>query len=516
MTYDVARDCVVVHAGYDRTQTDTWEYRQGQWSSVNAGPTTYHWRRDLVFDWRAWRVRMIGFDSSSTYTPIQPGETWLYDGTAWVQSALPPHPAPRRGHVMVYDPVRGATVLFGGQWPWRNDTWEYAGGQWSSINTTTSPSPRSFAAAASEASTGSILMFGGSYANGQLLFDQTWRLNGLNWNQVATSVRPPPRCNHAMALDASRGRIVMFGGASSLSTFPPSVHADTWEFDGQRWNAVTPPSSPPGRYNHAMAYDTARSRIVVFGGNDSNAYPFVDTWQYDGATWSQLPASGGPDLWRDVGGLRMTYDPQRGKLLLLGTRLWELDGLVWRAVATPSGPSIPVDAGWVATPHDGVLLFGGVKYGSNFEEADQWSFHAAETPSWTRFGAGCGSGTSAPTLDVMMPQGSVLGTTVNVQVAAAGADLAMVAGGLDVWQWNGVALPIPLDDMPVPGCKLWIAATIDARFVALQGGLGTLPIALPADPTLAGIALCLQAMTGDTTVGESSLALTNAGVLRVY
>jgi len=57
--------------------------------------------------------------------------------------------------------------------------------------------------------------------------------------------------------------------------------ADTWEWDGSQWVQRTPATSPPPRWGgHAMAYDSLRGRVVLFGGsNGYNSY-LGDTWVY--------------------------------------------------------------------------------------------------------------------------------------------------------------------------------------------------------------------------------------------
>lgn len=70
------------------------------------------------------------------------------------------------------------------------------------------------------------------------------------------------RSSHAMAYDSARGRVVLFGGQGS---------SDTWEWDGNDWTLRSPNNSPPARSRHAMAYDSARQHVVLFG---------PDTWLY--------------------------------------------------------------------------------------------------------------------------------------------------------------------------------------------------------------------------------------------
>src|SRR5262249_42650455 len=45
------------------------------------------------------------------------------------------------------------------------------------------------------------------------------------------------------------------------------------------WEQVDP--KPPARTSHALAYDSARSRTVLFGGYDGGRY-LSDTWEWDG------------------------------------------------------------------------------------------------------------------------------------------------------------------------------------------------------------------------------------------
>jgi hypothetical protein len=80
-----------------------------------------------------------------------------------------------------------------------------------------------------------------------------------------------------MAYDAVLNLVVLFGGLPA-DTFPyPQPFADTWGWDGVSWVQRNPATIPTPRSSHAMAYDTARQRIVLFGGN-SFAGRFGDTW----------------------------------------------------------------------------------------------------------------------------------------------------------------------------------------------------------------------------------------------
>jgi len=84
------------------------------------------------------------------------------------------------------------------------------------------------------------------------------------WTQRSPANSPPARYLHAMAYDAARGQIVMFGGNPfSSSGFPA---ADTWVWNGTNWIQKNPPNVPPGRYGETIVYDAAHGQVVMFGG----------------------------------------------------------------------------------------------------------------------------------------------------------------------------------------------------------------------------------------------------------
>jgi len=85
--------------------------------------------------------------------------------------------------------------------------------------------------------------------------------------------------------DLNRGRRVL---PSLLLTVLASVASS------QDWMLRTPPVSPSARDAHAMAYDAARKRVVLFAGASAKGI-LNDTWEWDGHTWTRCypPRSGG-------------------------------------------------------------------------------------------------------------------------------------------------------------------------------------------------------------------------------
>ena len=98
-----------------------------------------------------------------------------------------------------------------------------------------------------------------------------------------------------MAYNASRNRLVLFGGAASGSAV-----GDTWEWDGNNWTQRQD-TRPAARLAHAMAYDDQRGRVVLFGGVRSEPpgddQLLGDTWEHKcrahvGPIWAFLPWRG--------------------------------------------------------------------------------------------------------------------------------------------------------------------------------------------------------------------------------
>jgi hypothetical protein len=77
----------------------------------------------------------------------------------------------------------------------------------------------------------------------------------------------------------------LFGGAAGLLLTNPlsSVFGLSWEWDGKHWTARQD-MGPGPRVFQAMAFDTTRSRAVLFGGLTA---PLVAGGRVLGDTWEQ-------------------------------------------------------------------------------------------------------------------------------------------------------------------------------------------------------------------------------------
>ena len=92
-----------------------------------------------------------------------------------------------------------------------------------------------------------------------------------------------------MAFDRRSGVVLLYGGNGVKAQAGPgfSVLEDMWAWDGKAWTEIK--SLGPGkRFMHAMAYDAARDRTILYGGSDG-PQTFADTWEWDGKRWTRLP-----------------------------------------------------------------------------------------------------------------------------------------------------------------------------------------------------------------------------------
>ncbi|MEE2886619.1 MAG: kelch repeat-containing protein [Planctomycetota bacterium] len=236
------------------------------------------------------------------------GDTWEYDGKTWTEIKPSLSPSARTDHHMIYDSVRKLTVLYGGVG--MRDTWTWDGTVWTKIKipAANKPSARNRFAMAFDQSRGRIVLFGG-YDTTKGLVDDTWEFDGTIWHKMTSLITTPPgRTNHAMAYDSVRKSVVLFSGVAAARL------SDTWEWNGVFWRQVTTASAPSARRCvGCLTFDAARRRIVLFGGN--SGVSLDDTWEYDGKDWTQITTSQAP---RGREQHRMVFDSARGRVVLFG------------------------------------------------------------------------------------------------------------------------------------------------------------------------------------------------------
>jgi hypothetical protein len=269
----------------------------------------------MTYDAARGTVVLFGGAAQSGTSGIFNGDTWEWDGIAWMQRSVT-GPVPRFVHATAYDSARGVTVLFGGAGPsggssvFFGDTWEWNGNVWTQ-RTVTGPSARFAPAMVYDEARHVTVLFGGlPQGAGAPFISDTWEWNGTAWIQRSVG-GPSPRWAHSMVYDSARGVIVLFGG--STDRFNPVPNGETWEWNGTVWTQRLV-SGPSPRMYAALAYDPSRAVTLLFGGYTGvSPYYSGETWEWNGAVWSQRMVAGPSRR-----SCEMVYDSVSHKTLLFG------------------------------------------------------------------------------------------------------------------------------------------------------------------------------------------------------
>lgn len=325
-TYSFTNFPIFVYPGYYYlTQYGTWSASSN--APLRPSPRDKH---AMTYDPVQKKVVLFGGYSSDDASNVK--DTWVWDGKKWAKASSA-GPSARAGAAMAYDPILNKSVLFGGSHDEQalNDTWTWDGIKWKIVSKT-GPLPRFEHAMAYFGKHKKILLFGG-YNNGD--YSDTWEWTGTKWTQIGLDLIG--RRKAAMAYDKKRSRMVLFGGNSGASFL-----GDTWEFDGKAWKKVCE-TGPKARSGAAMAYDENLQKVVLFGGYTESGLDLADvvnyrdTWAWDGKAWKKLSASG-PSA---RSGHAMASDTLRKRVILFGggqdeqtkfNDTWEWDGKTWKQV----------------------------------------------------------------------------------------------------------------------------------------------------------------------------------------
>ena len=468
MVYDPSLQRLVLFSGLAGALTnDTWEWDGGHWTRTSgaAHPTL---GVGLAASYDATRKTTITFGGIPDTDPTD--VMWEWDGLSWSRvSPTGPWPPARTWASMTHDPVRGRTVLFGGEDKDDNslgDTWEWDGSRWVDRAPATSPLPRSRYVMAYDMARRRVVLHSG--LSGASIQTDTWEWDGSNWSEVSSANLPPPRLHATMVYDTQREALLLFGGSTDNAIANP--RSDTWERRDTEWVEVTPSTEPiPPRQGHAMARDAGRGRLVVFGGSDDwdedIAGLYDDTWEWDGVRWAQV-ASGAPS---PTARRSAAMAPQRESgVLLVGGRdgagnylgdTWTWDGSSWSNHNPTSSPSnrfkhaLAYDAN-----RDRTVLFGG--YDGAYRD-DTWEWDGS---SWSRSNT---ASAPSPRRDHAMAYDAIRKRVV----LFGGADDTGILG--DTWEWDGSNWSQPTTQSAPLG-RAQHAMTFDAvRGVVLLFGGGT-------------------------------------------
>jgi hypothetical protein len=290
MTYDSEHRHALMFGGSNRQQSfnDLWAWNGEHWHRLTgSGPSA---RDSAAFAYDSKRKQAIVVGGRSVGGLVD--DTWEWDGTMWHERHVS-GPGIRLHHFAAFDARRGRLVLYGGLKPVEKtvvrltDTWEWDGVSW------TRRDAEGFAAFPS-----SIAY---DEARGQVVViavDATtppdgerpsamWAWDGTQWTRVSAAFGEPA-LSPSQPLSAGPDGLLILDGAIHKGNV-----ALTWLWRSGRWlrSDAAPPT--PQRVSHAMAYDTRRKRVVMFGGHAGfmpgrNGEMFGDTWEWNGTAWERV------------------------------------------------------------------------------------------------------------------------------------------------------------------------------------------------------------------------------------
>jgi hypothetical protein len=325
-----ARPVVEAAAPAERPE-DAFVSRGGLWLPVRvaaAARPPARWSHAMVWDPRRRVVVVLGGRDKTTLLDDQ----WTWDGVAWRDETPRARPPGRFGAAAAYDEARGRLVLQGGATvaadkPNLGDLWEFDGERWTQVDADGGPGVRAYHGMAYDPAGRRAVLFGGAdgrwAAHGDL-----WSWDGRAWAALPAGAAPAPSPRHLFGLtwDARRDVLVVYGAQGG------AVMAEHWEWGQARgWMRRGDFVDGPGKKNGPalVAYPEG---VVLNGGFDDRRYTST-TWTFDGERWSQVGEGLDPTLtlaprcWHG-----MAFDAARGKVVLFGgeTRrvalndLWEL------------------------------------------------------------------------------------------------------------------------------------------------------------------------------------------------
>ncbi len=324
-TYDPRRQKLVVFGGATRDPStgvvtkldDTWECTGTTCTQITpATPPPGRFAANMAYDEARGRAVLFGGKLSVIASGFL-ADTWEWDGSDWRQiTPSGSSPSARYTHAMAGDPKHGGVLVVGGySGSLNSDTWSWNGTAWSQRSPGPPPSVRESAALGFSPANDGVLLFGGRNFTGSPLLGDTWIWNGSTWQSTAPVTAPSPRAGARCVADRARGRVVLFGAGT-----------DTWEWNGTTWADVTPTVSPPSRQNPGLAWDARRKGTIVFGGWSGG--DLGDTWEWRevcaGATcvfrWTKLDVSISPPG-REPSG--MAYATATSEVVMYGGTLPE-------------------------------------------------------------------------------------------------------------------------------------------------------------------------------------------------
>lgn len=246
-------------------------------------------------EWRAWEQPSGLRPAFSNWQSL----LWIDAGRVFVQGFKPSLGAPARNDTLSFDPAKGKLRSVQAIDPWPGPVIVNGGdgrpirrrfGHWRVETANDMPPAEMGMAMAYHEKLGGIVLFGGVTRDGtgSRKLNETWLRKDGKWQRLfADGTAPQPRDYAAMAYDSKRGVIVLYGGRGARV-----VLDDVWELDANGWKQCTPTNfAKEARAGASLVYDSHRGVCVLIGGlgvgSGNKAETRSDVLEWDGKDWTR-------------------------------------------------------------------------------------------------------------------------------------------------------------------------------------------------------------------------------------
>jgi len=408
MAYDASRKAIVLRGGNTGTAVppsgtaidDTWEWdaATATWSPFTAPaltgtPLATH---RAVYD--AGRGKVVLYQDYQTMWQWEPATpAWMPLTTSKTDPLLPP----TNGPGIIYDSGRARIAFFGGTTGRTRDVWEWNPGDGSWANRSPpidGPTPRTWPFLAIDSKRDAFMVFGGFHSGDASAYKQDiwqWTAASPDWDSSITKLtgaKPSVRAYGPMVYDTIQDRLITFGG------YGGSYLNDLWAWSPltQAWTTLQPTGPLPGpRSNHWAFHDRRRNKLIAFGGLPTANVASI--WELDltALTWTNWTPSPNPVEITGRVDYDVAFDPDRGKLVLIGGATasvtdaavweWDLASHGWALRTPAAGPPVMPGRSLHAIAYDSdrrVVIVVGGRSAPNALLDDSWEWDGARA-SWS-------------------------------------------------------------------------------------------------------------------------------------
>jgi hypothetical protein len=309
MVYDSRRHVSVLFGGYTTNRVTTYlfthRYDGTSWVyedlPLSSPLPLFRLAPALTFDTARGRTLMFGgFDG-----PIGFDDLWEYDGTFWYPIPKSgPWPRAAASNPMCYDPYRGRTIMLGasltvGRW----ETWEWTGSAWQRGSDLAGAGGSAVTRMVFDIARNRAFVYTQSDSDiYERVFEFTPGATAAQgvWHSVPIAGSPyPTHLGSSLVYDPLRQQIFRIAGRLVNDIYSYEAQTFVWSVALSKWAQISITSDGlPVRGGAAGVYDTARDRLVLYGGfrvynSGANATTYTDTWEYrqDSPGFLTLPAS---------------------------------------------------------------------------------------------------------------------------------------------------------------------------------------------------------------------------------